>query len=225
MSASIHRLSAIVFTDIVGYTSMMGENEETALKTLEINRKIHLKYFQNYNSTYHKQIGDGFLGVFDSVVQAAHACAFIQQECKAENINIRIGIHEGEVIFKDNDVYGDEVNIASRIESTAASGAIYISENVRRNLDNKTGFNVQFIKEFELKNVKDFMNLYSLTVDIEKLPKISSLNIGEAQKSIYYKKWFKIGAYIVLAGLILFIIINHDSIYDVISGSKKQKEI
>ena len=61
MSASIHRLSAIVFTDIVGYTSMMGENEETALKTLEINRKIHLKYFQNYNSTYHKQIGDGFL--------------------------------------------------------------------------------------------------------------------------------------------------------------------
>ncbi len=225
MSSSIHRLSAIVFTDIVGYTSMMGENEEAALKTLEVNKAIHLKYFRKFHSTYHKQIGDGFLGVFDSVVQAAHACSYIQQECKAANINIRIGIHEGEVIFKDNDVYGDEVNIASRIESAAGSNTIYISENVKRNLDNKTGFSVEFIKEFELKNVKDSMNLYALEVDIEKLPVISSLNAGKAQKHIYNQRWFKITSYVVLAGLILLLIMNYESIYKTINGSKKQKEI
>jgi len=225
MSSPIHRLSAIVFTDIVGYTSMMGENEDVALKTLEINREIHQKYFRKFHSTYQKQIGDGFLGVFDSVIQAAHACSYILQDCKAANINIRIGIHEGEVIFKDNDVYGDEVNIASRIESAAESCSIYVSENVKRNLDNKTGFSVEFIKEFELKNVKDSMNLYALKVDIEKLPDISSLNPVLAQRSIIDQRWFKIGTYFVIGGLILFLLINYDSIYDSISGSKKQKEI
>ena len=223
MSSSIHRLSAIVFTDIVGYTSLMGENEEAALNTLQKNERIHRQYFEKYQSTYHKQIGDGFLAIFDSVLQAAHACAYIQKACKAENINIRIGIHEGEVIFRDNDVYGDEVNIASRIESAANGGAIFISENVKRNLDNKTGIRVKFIKEFELKNVKDPINLYSADVDLEMIPDISSTLHSHASKKIYNQTWFKIGAFIVIAGLIFFLIINYESIYKSISSSKNKE--
>jgi TolB-like protein/Tfp pilus assembly protein PilF len=225
MGSSIHRLSAIVFTDIVGYTSMMGTDEDAALRTLEKNKRIHRKYFEKYQSTFYKQIGDGFLAIFDSVVQAAHACGFIQNACQAANINIRVGIHEGEVIFRDNDVYGDEVNIASRIESAAEGGSIYVSENVKRNLDNKTGILVEFIKEFELKNVKDQLNLYSVKVDIEKIPNIISFSSNESSSAKRKKSWFKTGSFIVIIGLLVILVINFNLISDWIGESKKQTEI
>ena len=225
MSSSIHRLSAIVFTDIVGYTSLMGADEDAAIRTLEINKKIHRKYFEKYHSTYYKQIGDGFLAIFDSVVQAAHVCGFIQNACQAANINIRVGIHEGEVIFSDNDVYGDEVNIASRIEGAAEGGSIYVSENVKRNLDNKTGIIVEFIKEFELKNVKDPLNLYSVKVDIEKIPDIISSSSHESYTRKPKQSWLKKGSFIVITGLLVLLVLNYNLIYDWIGGSKKQTEI
>ena len=225
MSSSIHRLSAIVFTDIVGYTSMMGADEDAALRTLEKNKRIHRKYFEKYQSTYYKQIGDGFLAIFDSVVQAAHACGYIQDACQAANINIRVGIHEGEVIFSDNDVYGDEVNIASRIESAAEGGSIYVSENVKRNLDNKTGIIVEFIKEFELKNVKDPLNLYSVKVDIEQIPEISSSSSHDSHKTKRSQNWIRISSYIIVIGLTVLLAINFDIIYDWLGGSKNQTEI
>ena len=136
MNTSMHRLSAIVFTDIVGYTALMGENEEIALKTLAKNKEIHDKCFLKFHSTYHKQIGDGFLAIFDSVLEAVYASGFIQDECKKNKISIRTGIHQGEVIFKDQDVFGDEVNITSRIENAAEKGSIYVSENVKKILEN-----------------------------------------------------------------------------------------
>ncbi len=225
MSPSIHRLSAIVFTDIVGYTSMMGADEDAALRTLEKNKRIHRKYFEKYQSTYYKQIGDGFLAIFDSVVQAAHACGFIQNACHEANINIRVGIHEGEVIFSDNDVYGDEVNIASRIESAAESGSIYVSENVKRNLDNKTGIFVEFIKEFELKNVRDPLNLYSVKVDIEQIPEVSSSPSHKSSRAKRNRNWLWIVYFIVITGLLLILAINFNLISDWIGGSIKQTEI
>jgi TolB-like protein/tetratricopeptide (TPR) repeat protein len=225
MGSSIHRLSAIVFTDIVGYTSMMGADEDAALRTLEKNKIIHRKYFEKYHSTYYKQIGDGFLAIFDSVVQAAHACGFILNACRAANINIRVGIHEGEVIFRDNDVYGDEVNIASRIESAAEGGSIYASENVKRNLDNKTGILVEFIKEFELNNVKDPLNLYSVKVDIEQIPEITSSSSHDSFKAKRNKYWLTIGSFIVIIGLLILLALNFNLIYDWIAGSNKQTEI
>jgi tetratricopeptide (TPR) repeat protein len=155
MNESIHRLSAIVFTDIVGYTSMMGSNEDNALKVLGTNKKIHTTYFEIFHATYYKQIGDGFLAIFDSVLEAVYACGLIQNECKKNNIDIRIGIHQGEVIFKDNDVFGDEVNIASRIENAVEKGLIYVSENVKSSLANKTGVRLEFVRECTLKNVED----------------------------------------------------------------------
>lgn len=210
MGEPVHRLSAIVFTDIVGYTSLMGENEETALATLEKNKKIHENYFERYNSTYWKQIGDGYLAVFDSVVQAAHACGFIQKECKTNQINIRIGIHGGEVIFKDNDVYGDEVNIASRIEGATEPGTIYISENVKNNLDNKTGLDTTFVKECALKNVKNKINLYRLSVDTEKIPASPGVRKHDHTLKTKGSKMLRIAAIVVFMGLILFLTYNFD---------------
>jgi len=169
MGNSIHRLSAIVFTDIVGYTSIMGEDEAKALHVLQINRKIHEENFKNFYCTFYKQMGDGFLAVFDSAIDAVYASGKILADCKEKNIQIRIGIHEGEVVFKDNDVFGDEVNIASRIEQSAQSNTIYISENIKRLIDNKSGLYTQFIKEFILKNVKDPVRIYALEVDENKI--------------------------------------------------------
>ena len=204
MNTSIHRLSAIVFTDIVGYTALMGENEELALKTLTKNKEIHEKYFLKYHSTYHKQIGDGFLAIFDSVLEATYAAGFIQDECKKNKIPIRTGIHQGEVVFKVEDVFGDEVNITSRIENAAEKGSIYVSENVKKILVNKTGISIEFVKECTLKNVKDPINLYKVEVDLNLIPSFSSSNQEHITQGIIKKRWFKIGISVLLLGLFSF---------------------
>ncbi len=206
MNIPIHRLSAIVFTDMVGYTSLMGEDEEKALQTLQINKNIHEENFRNFHCTFFKQMGDGFLAIFDSAIDAVHASGHILAGCMENKINLRIGIHEGEVVFKDNDVYGDEVNIASRIEQSAQTNSIYISDTVKRLVANKTGLSTRFIQEFKLKNVKDPVRIYALEVDhskigIRKLPKSGFItNLLENVKK------HRIYLYFILALLLLFTI-------------------
>lgn len=225
MGQSIHRLSAIVFTDIVGYTSLMGENEENALQILETNRKFHLRNFDKYQCTFHKQMGDGFLAIFDSVVEAVHACANILKSCKDENIELRIGIHEGEVIFKDDDVYGDEVNITSRIEQAAENGTIFISENIKRNVDNKSGMSAHFIREFDLKNVKDPVKIYKLDVDILKIPAVTRSEIKPVSGIIKHKKRITLFVWLLLLSVLFFIILNYKSVFQFLSSTVQGNQV
>lgn len=224
MNKPYHRLSAILLSDIVGYTSMMGENEEDTLILLEKNKKIHLDAFKGFKCIFYKQIGDAFLAVFDSVLEAIYAGGFIQEECSKKNIPLRIGIHQGEVFFKDNDVFGDDVNIASRIEGSAESGKIYVSEMVKRNADNKTGIKVAFIREYNLKNVKDALNLYSLEIDPAYIPDVSKTHNLKTSYSWAKRNWLKmIGAFFLL-GMLLFYA-NRSGTFDRIPGSGKDRTL
>ena len=103
---------------------------------------------------------------FSTVSDAVYCAKEIQERCLAEpDLKLRIGIHLGEVVFEGNDVFGDGVNIASRLEPLAPIGGILVSESVYRNLGNKRGIETEFFRKEHLKNVKEPMNMYSVQVD------------------------------------------------------------
>jgi class 3 adenylate cyclase/TolB-like protein/Flp pilus assembly protein TadD len=149
-----HQLAAIMFTDIVGYTALMGRDEQRAFDLLNKNRQIQKPVIEQHQGRFIKELGDGILASFSTVSDAVYAALEIQEACTgAGDFQLRIGIHHGEVVFDDNDVFGDVVNIASRIQAIAPPGGIYISESVERNTKNKHDIQVVFAKEERLKNV------------------------------------------------------------------------
>jgi len=167
MAKQLRQLAVIMFTDIVGYTALMGEDEQKALSLLKTNRKVHKKWIHYFNGKWLKEMGDGVLASFTTVSDAIFCAGAIQKESKnIENLNLSIGIHMGEVIVEVGDVFGDGVNIASRIESQASAGDIYVSDSVYRNLINKQGVEADFVKEEYLKNVKHPVKIYNVTVEM-----------------------------------------------------------
>lgn len=158
-----HQLAAIMFTDIAGYTALMGEDEQKAFDLLKKNRELQKPIIEQFNGHWIKEIGDGVLASYNSVSDAVTAAIKIQEACNAaEDFQLRIGIHLGEVIFENDDVFGDGVNIASRIQAVAKPGCIYVSESVNHNMANKKGFQTRFIKEETLKNVKEPVKIYEV---------------------------------------------------------------
>ena len=132
------QLAAIMFTDIVGYTALMGKDERKAFDLLRKNREIQKPIIEEFGGQWIKELGDGVMASFPTVSNAVYAAIKIQQACLTSNeFLLRIGIHQGEVVFENGDVFGDAVNIASRIQSTAKPGCIYVSESVHNNVSNK----------------------------------------------------------------------------------------
>jgi TolB-like protein/Flp pilus assembly protein TadD len=157
------RLAAIMFTDIVGYSKLMGEDEDKAFEILKINREIHTLQLSKYDGTFIKEMGDGILASFFSPLKAVQCAIAIQEESKSENIPLRIGIHEADVIFERGDILGDGVNVASRLEEMADTGCIYISGAVYKDIKNKVGISTEFIEEKTLKNVKEPVRVYKIS--------------------------------------------------------------
>ena len=160
------QLAAIMFTDIVGFTALMGSDEQKTFEILEKNRQIHKPIISTYNGRWIKELGDGVMASFGNVSDAVNAAIKIMQACNAANeYQLCIGIHLAEVVFENDDVFGDGVNIAARIQSAAAPGCIFISESVHRNVSNKTGIETRFAKEAILKNVSQPIRMYQVMVD------------------------------------------------------------
>ena len=146
-TAESRKLAAIMFTDIVGFSRQMGADEARMLRLLD----IHNQLIQHAVSAHHghviKTIGDAFLVDFPSVVHAVQCAQVIQQQLrahnaekdKAEQIHVRIGIHLGDIVQRDGDVFGDGVNIASRLQTLAEPDTICISQIVYRGSCQETG--------------------------------------------------------------------------------------
>ena len=112
------QLAAIMFTDIVGYTRLMGEDEQKAMQVLRKNRKIHQSIIKKYQGKWLKEMGDGTLASFKTVSDAVYCAGELISACGEENIQLRIGIHEGEVIEEDGDIFGDgEMDNYKHLES------------------------------------------------------------------------------------------------------------
>ena len=170
------KLTAIMFTDMVGYSDLSQKNEALALKLLEEHRRLLRPLFGQHNGTEIKTIGDAFLVEFTSALDAVHCAAQIQKTLAERNAassdpiktQLRIGLHLGDVVYRENDVFGDGVNIASRIEPLAQPGGICLSQQVYDQVHNK--FAGKFIKlgAVDLKNIQVPLNIYRLLLPWEK---------------------------------------------------------
>jgi adenylate cyclase len=169
------RLATIMFTDIVGYTAITQKSESLAIKLLEEHRRILRAAFQKYHGKEIKTIGDAFVVEFNNTLDAVN-CAFdLQRELHLRNdqvpsdrrIFVRVGIHLGDVIHSSADIYGDAVNIASRIEPISEPGGICVSQQVYDQVWNKTEFTFQPVDKMRLKNVQLPIELYKVVMPWE----------------------------------------------------------
>lgn len=157
------QLAAIVFTDIEGYTKLMGHDEDQGLLTLDQNRSIHKKWIARFRGQLLKELGDGNILIFYTVTEAVLCCLEIQKEVtQTVNTKLRIGIHISEIVFTDTDAFGDGMNIASRIAGKAKGGEIIVSESVYHNIRNRENIRIESVGDIELKNVAQPLRLYKI---------------------------------------------------------------
>lgn len=157
------QLAAIMFTDIVGYTALMGIDEENAFRILNENRALQKPIIEEFNGRWIKELGDGVMASFNTVSDSVKAAIKIQKESLSiPELELSIGIHLGEVVFENEDVFGDGVNIASRIQAFAMPGSIYISEAIHNNIFNKPGIETKFVRQEKLKNVVSPIRIFEV---------------------------------------------------------------
>ena len=157
------KLAAIMFTDIFGFTSLMEKDEADAVTKQSRYKAVLAQCHQKYNGEIIKDMGDGSLSVFANSVDAVWCAIDIQLALrKGEEIPVRIGIHSGNVLFQQGDVLGDAVNVASRIESFAMPGSVFISDKVHDEIKNQQSIETILMGTFELKNVHVPMEIYAL---------------------------------------------------------------
>ena len=164
MSTTARQLAAIMFTDIVGYTALMGADEQKAMAMISTNREIHKKIIRKHQGRWLKEVGDGTLASFHSVCDSVYCAGELIKVCNEKGFELRIGIHMGDVIEKDGDIFGDGVNVASRLELLASPNQIIVSDPIHCNIKNKKGIQNTFIEEKQLKNVDEPVRVYSVEV-------------------------------------------------------------
>lgn len=165
------RLAAIMFTDIVGYTALMQQDEKMAAKI----RAHHREVFDQQHESHHGEIlqyyGDGTLSIFQSVIEAVECAIAIQRLLQKEDpVPLRIGIHMGDIVLDGTEVYGDGVNVASRIESMGVAGAILLSKSIHDELKNHQHINTLSLGQFSLKNIEHPTEVFAVTNDEIKIP-------------------------------------------------------
>jgi len=172
MPTQSRQLAAIMFTDIVGYTALMGEDEQRAFELLKKNRQVQRPIIEKHGGKLLKEIGDGILASFGSASDAVYCALEIQNGSqKHANLSLRIGIHLGDVVFEKGDVFGDGVNVASRIESMGIPGCILVSKAIRDQLVNKGDFLLRSLDFFEFKNVEEPMEVFAIANEGIAVPK------------------------------------------------------
>jgi adenylate cyclase len=171
-ASSDRRLAAIMFTDIVGYTSLMQKDEDKALRTIERHRFILEKNTRKYNGRVLQYYGDGSLSIFPSAFEAVECALEIQKELTQDSkVPLRIGIHLGDVKLQGESVFGDGVNMASRIESLGVAGSILITDTIYYLVRNHSEVKTIPLGNFRLKNVDYPVPVYALTNDFLSVPK------------------------------------------------------
>ena len=187
------KLSAILCADVVGYSRLMSEDESATLQALEsCISEIIEPIVKAHDGRIFKQMGDGFFVEFSSAVDGVE-CAIDWQtriQDKEQSLQFRIGINLGDVIAKDDDMYGDGVNIAARIEKLADPGGICISRGIYEQVKRKINLGYEYLGEQEVKNISEPIKVYKLLTNPEDAGKI----IVEKKTSVVKRRWLAVGA-------------------------------
>lgn len=166
----IRKLNTILFADIVGYTSLMQVNEAKAFECLHTFKKVVESKVPGYEGQIVQYFGDSCLLSFDSATLGVKCALALQQDFQEYNIPIRIGMHLGDVVFTENNVYGDGVNIASRIESMGIPGSVLLSSSIGNQIKNKSEFRLTSLGSYEFKNVMEPIEVFALSNDGLSIP-------------------------------------------------------
>jgi len=157
------QLAAIMFTDIVGYTALMGKDSAKALELVRISKEIQKPLVEKHHGQWLKEMGDGALVKFGTALDAVNCAVEIQELARAKfDGKLRIGIHSGDITVENNDVYGDGVNVAARLESIADPGGIYISESIEKAIRGQSDIQAKYLGESRLKNVDYGVRTYAV---------------------------------------------------------------
>lgn len=158
------QLAAIMFTDMEGYTALMQKNEQAAIERRNRHREVFEKSMIDHGGKIIQYYGDGTLSIFSSAIHAVNAGVAMQSLFRqTPQVPLRIGIHIGDISFDDSGVYGDGVNIASRIESIAVAGSVFISEKVFDEIKNQPSINTISLGFFDLKNVSRPVEIFAIS--------------------------------------------------------------
>lgn len=178
---SNRKLVAILFADIAGYTGLMQQDEGDAKEKLERFRQVLNEQVSLGRGDIVHFYGDGCLAIFDNPVEACRTATAIQQQfAKNPAVPVRIGLHSGTVNVEKEHVYGDAVNLTSRIESLGIPGSILVSKRMRDEIRNQSDFLLVSLGQFSFKNVDEPMQVFALANEGLLVPKRSELQ-GKVQ--------------------------------------------
>lgn len=176
MSEEKRQLSAILFADITGYTALMQEDETHAGQLLSKFQQTIKEQTTECNGDIVNFYGDGCLVVFKSPVDAVRCAGFLQVIFqKNPKVPVRIGLHAGDVVFREGNVYGDSVNLTSRIESVGVPGAVLFSEPIKNAIENHAQFKIAPLGKFSFKNIKKPTAVYALANSEFVVPKKAAI--------------------------------------------------
>ena len=206
MTPPIRKLAAIVFTDIVGFTKLSAQDEPRALDLLKKQRELLKPIVDEHDGSWLKEIGDGLLLTFNTNIEAVLCSIAIQEAAKSiPELDLRIGIHQGEVVFEENDVLGDDVNIAARIEPFAAPGGISISGRVNASLERDPAFQTTFLGSPNMKGVSQDVKIFSIVSHgLPGANKISD-DIADNKAKLNWNIYSITGAILAVVGFLFWI--------------------
>ena len=195
------KLAAIVFTDIVGFTKITADDQSKALDLLNQQRKLLKPLVESHNGQWVKELGDGLLLTFNTVIDAVNCSIKIQHITKdIESLNLRIGIHQGEIIVQENDVLGDDVNIASRIEPFSAPGGIAISNKVNDAIIREKEFETKYVGKPKLKGVSQVVEVFCIVSHYLPATDLSKISAKLEKEGFKYNIFTLTGGLFTLIG-------------------------
>ena len=199
------RLAAIVFTDIVGFTKLSAEDETKAAELIKRQRELLNPIVQSHDGELLKEMGDGLLLSFFSATGAVECAIAIQEIANTiDDLNLRIGIHQGEVIIDGKDIIGDDVNVAARIEPFSAPGGIAISNAVQQDIASNASFKTKLVGKPKLKGVQQDITIYCIISHGLPETKLSEVSAKLEKKTPI---WYFVVPVLLLIGITTYFLI------------------
>ena len=206
MSDSKRKLAAIVFTDIVGFTNLTSTNQQKASNLLDIQRDLLKPLVESYSGRWVKEMGDGLILTFDTINNAVECCLKIQEKSKEiDNLVLRIGIHLGEILEKENDIIGDDVNVTARIEPFSAPGGIAISNKIHDAIIREDGFDTKYLGKPKLKGVGQEVKVYCITSHGLPETVLSDVSAKLEKEGFHWNFYSLSGAVLTMLGILFWI--------------------